>query len=61
MKLQRGSTLLEKQLRAEVRRILQLLERARRTRHRVRLLIALKTGVSRRKPGTRSGRVRPGR
>jgi hypothetical protein len=61
MKLQRRSTLLEKQLRAEVRRILQLLERARRTRQQVRLLIALKTGVSRRKPGIRSRGVRPGR
>lgn len=61
MRLQRRSTLLEKQLRAEVRRILQLLERTRRTRHQVRLMIARETGASRRKPGIRSGRVRPGR
>ena len=61
MKLQRRSTLLERQLRAEVRRILLLLERTRRTRHRAKLLIGLQTGVSRRKQGIRSSGVRPGR
>ena len=40
MKVQRGGSLLERQLRAEVRRILLLLERTRRTRRQVRLLIA---------------------
>jgi hypothetical protein len=61
MKVHRGSPLFEKQLRAEVRRILQLLERTRRTRQQVRLLIALKTGVSHRKPRIRSGRIGPSR
>jgi hypothetical protein len=55
MKLQRSSSVLEKQLHAEVRRILQLLERTRRTRRRIGLLIALETGASRRKTGIDSG------
>jgi hypothetical protein len=53
----RGGAALEWQLRAEIRRILQLLERVRRTQRQVRGLIALETGASRQKRGTRSGRV----
>lgn len=49
MKVPPRSSLLERQLRAEVRRILLLLERSRRTRHQVRLMIALETGVARRR------------
>ena len=40
------STLLERRLRAEVRRILRLLERTRRTRDLARLLIEANGGVS---------------
>jgi hypothetical protein len=54
MKVQRGGSLLERQLRAEIRRILLLLERSRLTRRRVRLLIAFRTGASRRESGTGS-------
>jgi len=61
MRVERRITLLERQLRAEVHRILQLLQRARRTRHQVRLLIALETRGSRRKPGIKYRGVRPGR
>jgi len=61
MKVQRRSTLRERQLRAEVQRILQLLERTRQTRYQVRLLIALERGVSRRKTGIKPGSARPGR
>jgi hypothetical protein len=55
MKLPRRSPLLERQLRAEVRRIQMLLERTRRTQKQVRLLIAIEKGVSRRRAGIRSG------
>jgi hypothetical protein len=58
MKVQRGGSLLERQLRAEIRRILLLLERSRLTRRRVRLLIALRTGASRRASGTGSAGAR---
>jgi hypothetical protein len=51
------NTLLERQLRAEVRQILQLLERARRTRQRARLLVALETGATRRVRRYRSNNV----
>ena len=47
----------DRELHAEVGRILQLLERTRRTRHQARLLIALETGVSRRKAGRKLGSV----
>ena len=49
MKAQRKNPLLERQLHAEVRRILLLLERTRRTRREARLLVARETGTSRRK------------
>ena len=55
MKVQRGRGLFERRLRAEVRRILLLLERTRGTRRQVRLLIALRTGAPRREAGTKSG------
>jgi hypothetical protein len=45
------SSLLDRQLNAEIRRITLLLERTRRTRQRVRRLIALKTGGPRRSRG----------
>ncbi len=48
-----GNALFQRRLRAEIRRILRLLERTRRTRQQVRLLIALESGASR-------GRRRPG-
>jgi hypothetical protein len=57
MRLQRGRSLFEKQLDAEVRRILALLERIRRTRRRARVLIALES-ASRRKMGIKSDGVR---
>jgi hypothetical protein len=57
MKVYRGHVVLEWQLRAEVQRILLLLERVRRTRRQVRGLIALETGGSRRKTGIRSDKV----
>jgi hypothetical protein len=57
MKVYRKRIVLEWQLRAEVQRILQLLERVRRTRRQVRGLIARETGASRRNTRTRSGRV----
>jgi hypothetical protein len=50
---------LKRQLRAEIRRIMLLLERIRRTRQQARLLIALETGVSRRKPRARVAGARP--
>jgi len=46
MKVQRSGSLQQRQLQAEVRRILRLLERTRQTRRQVRLLVALKTGGS---------------
>ncbi|HLY17218.1 MAG TPA: hypothetical protein VKR61_08325 [Bryobacteraceae bacterium] len=49
MKPQARSTLFERQLRAEVRQIVQLLERTRRTRQQARLLVALETGAIRRR------------
>jgi hypothetical protein len=58
MTLTQGNNLLEKQLHAEIHRILQLLERTRRTRRRARRLVSLETGVSHRKTGTKSGGVR---
>lgn len=58
MKVPQRGSLLERQLHAEVRRILRLLERIRRTRRRIRLLVALETGASRWKTGIRSGGVR---
>lgn len=61
MNLRRKSSLQERRLRAEVRRILLLLERTRRTCRQAHLLVALTTGVSRRKPGTRPGGIRPRR
>jgi len=54
MKLQPGNRPLKKQLHAEIRRILQLLERSRRARRRVRLLMALETRALRRKMGMRA-------
>jgi hypothetical protein len=57
MRVPRRGSLLERQLRAEVRRTLLLLERTRLTRRRVRSLIALRTGAPPRKLGTRSPRV----
>jgi len=57
MRVQRGNPLFQKQLRAEVRRILLLLERTRRTRQQARLAIALETGVSPRRAGARAGGV----
>ncbi len=59
MKLHQSSPLLERQLRAEVRRILQLLERTRQTRSLARTLVAIETGVSHRKPRPRPKRIRP--
>jgi hypothetical protein len=47
-----------KQFHAEIRRILALLERIRRTRRRVRLLIATETGASRRKTVRKAGGVK---
>jgi hypothetical protein len=61
MKLQRSSNLLDKRLYVEVRRVLRLLERTRKTRSRVRLLIAHETGASRRKAHVRYGGAKPGR
>lgn len=55
MTLPQGNNLLEKQLHDEIRRILLLLERTRRTRRRARRLVALETGVSHRKTGPGSG------
>jgi hypothetical protein len=57
----RKVSLCERQLRAEVRRILRLLERTRRTRSQARLLVARETDAWRRKAAHRSSRVRPGR
>jgi hypothetical protein len=51
MKMQPGNRLLEKRLQVEIQRILQLLERTRRTRRQVRLLVALETRSPRRKTG----------
>jgi len=61
MKVPRSSSLLDRRLQAEVRRILRLLERTRRTRRRIRLWVALETGVARRRMGTKSGGARYGR
>jgi hypothetical protein len=58
MTLPQANNLLEKQLHAEIRRILQLLERTRRTRRRARRLVSLETGVLHQKTRTRSGGVR---
>jgi len=55
MKAQRKNPLLERQLHAEVRRILLLLERTRRTRREARLLVERETGDSRRKIAIGSG------
>jgi len=57
MGVRRKNPLFERQLHAEVRRILRLLDRTRRTREQVRLLIALETGASSRKKGSMAGRV----
>jgi|HubBroStandDraft_1064217.scaffolds.fasta_scaffold496973_2 hypothetical protein len=62
MRVQRRNPLFEKQLHAEVQRILQLLERTRRTRQEARLLIARETHVLRPTTGSRSvgvGRLAP--
>jgi hypothetical protein len=60
MKLQSERSPSDKQLRAEIRRILALLERIRRTRHQARLLIASEEArESRRKTACRSGGARP--
>jgi hypothetical protein len=61
MRAERRNPLFQKRLHAEVRRILQLLERTRRTRGQARLLIALENRASRRKPGPGSARTRLGR
>jgi hypothetical protein len=61
MKMQPGNRLLKKRLRAEIRRILLLLERTRRTRRQVRLLVALETRTSRRRTGIGSRALRSGR
>jgi hypothetical protein len=55
MKVHRRESVPERQLHAEVRRILRLLERSRRTRQQARLIVALETGESRRKAGARPG------
>jgi len=57
MRVKRKNPLFERQLHAEVRRILRLLDRTRRTREQVRLLIALETGASRRQKGSMPRRV----
>ncbi len=49
MKMEPRNRLLEKQLQAEIQRILQLLERTRRTRRKVRVLVALEARASRRR------------
>lgn len=56
MTLRRRGTMLDRQLRAEVRRILLLLERTRSTRRRARVLIALETAGSRRGAASKAGR-----
>jgi hypothetical protein len=61
MKMQPGNRLLQKRLRAEIQRILQLLERTRRTRRQVRWLVALETRTSRRRTGIGSRELRSGR
>jgi hypothetical protein len=61
MSVQRRSSLLDKRLHVEVRRILRLLERTRKTRHRARLLIAMENGAAGRKVHVRYGGARPGR
>jgi len=53
MKVHRRGSLLDRQLHAEVRRIRRLLERSRRTRRQVCLLIALRSGARRRKAGAK--------
>src|ERR1700691_908520 len=52
MGTRRRDSLLERQLRAEIRRILALLEHTRGTRRRARLVVASRIGASRRQAGT---------
>lgn len=59
MKIEPRNRALEKQLQAEIQRILQLLERTRRTRRQVRLLVALDARASRRRMPLPFRAVRP--
>jgi hypothetical protein len=58
MRVTHQNQLLDKQLHAEIERILRLLERTRRTRQQARLLVALETGVSGRRTAASSGGIR---
>ena len=59
MKMAPRNRLLEKQLQTEIRRILQLLERTRQTRRKVRVLVALEARASRRRTPTPFRALRP--